>query len=146
MNPEDKKPEKQIKAEAGLNRFVWDLRYASASHVPDYYLFEYKDGARGPLARSRQISGPADRRWQEPDRSLGIETRSPPECQLRPTCRSSLISLIQIRDQISRVYDAVNQIQDVRSQVDGLKRRLPENAKPVRDSRPRPGSKAAFGA
>ena len=38
---------------------------------------------------------------------------------------------IQIRDQLSRVYDAVNQIQDVRSQVDGLKRRLPDTAKPV---------------
>ena len=35
--------------------------------------------------------------------------------------------LLEIRDELSRVYDAVNQIQDVRSQVDGLKKRLPEN-------------------
>ncbi len=48
--PEDKKPEKQIKAEAGLNRFVWDLRYTGSTHVPEYYLWEYKDGSRGPLA------------------------------------------------------------------------------------------------
>lgn len=41
--------------------------------------------------------------------------------------------LLQIRDQLSRVYDAVNQIQDVRSQVDGMQKRLPENnsTKPV---------------
>jgi hypothetical protein len=38
---------------------------------------------------------------------------------------------LQIRDQISRVYDAVNQIQDLRLQVDGLKKRLPDSAKPV---------------
>ena len=50
LDPDDKKPEKQVKAEAGLNRFLWDLRYEGASRVPDYYLFEYKDGARGPLA------------------------------------------------------------------------------------------------
>jgi DNA repair exonuclease SbcCD ATPase subunit len=36
--------------------------------------------------------------------------------------------LIQTRDELSRVYDTVNQIQDVRSQLSGLKRRLPENA------------------
>jgi DNA repair exonuclease SbcCD ATPase subunit len=36
--------------------------------------------------------------------------------------------LLQTRDELSRVYDTVNQIQDVRSQLSGLKRRLPENA------------------
>jgi hypothetical protein len=36
--------------------------------------------------------------------------------------------LLQTRDELSRVYDTVNQIQDVRLQLAGLKRRLPENA------------------
>jgi DNA repair exonuclease SbcCD ATPase subunit len=36
--------------------------------------------------------------------------------------------LMEARDELSRVYDAVNQIQDVRGQLSGLKRRLPENA------------------
>jgi hypothetical protein len=35
--------------------------------------------------------------------------------------------LIQTRDELNRVYDTVNQIQDVRGQLSGLKRRLPEN-------------------
>jgi hypothetical protein len=35
--------------------------------------------------------------------------------------------LIQLRDELSRVYDAVNQIQDVRAQMDGLRKRLPDN-------------------
>ena len=35
--------------------------------------------------------------------------------------------LIQIREQLSRVYDAVNQIQDVRAQMDGLRKRLPDS-------------------
>src|ERR1035441_7648287 len=50
MDPEDKKPEKEIVPEAGLNRFVWDLRYEGANSIPGYFLFLYKDGARGPLA------------------------------------------------------------------------------------------------
>ena len=50
LDPDDKKPEKQLKPEAGLNRFVWDLRYEEAHHVPGYYLWEYGSGARGPVA------------------------------------------------------------------------------------------------
>jgi hypothetical protein len=44
--------------------------------------------------------------------------------------------LMQIHEQLNSVYDAVNQIQDVRAQVAGLKRRLPENAstKPIASS------------
>jgi hypothetical protein len=36
--------------------------------------------------------------------------------------------LLQTREELSRVYDTVNQIQDVRLQLTGLKKRLPENA------------------
>ena len=44
--------------------------------------------------------------------------------------------LMQIKEELNLVYDAVNQIQDVWSQVAGLKRRLPENAstKPIASS------------
>ena len=49
-DPDDKKPEKQIKPEEGLNRFVWDLHYEEANHVPGYFLWDYNDGAKGPLA------------------------------------------------------------------------------------------------
>jgi len=50
LGPDDKKPEKEIKVEAGLNRFVWDLRYEDAHRVPGYYLWEYNGGAHGPVA------------------------------------------------------------------------------------------------
>ena len=129
-NPEDKKLEKQIKVEAGLNRFLWDLRYEAASRVPDYYLFEYKDGALGPLA----VPGKYQVRLTVDGKSL----TAPLELKLDPRLNVSQADLqkqfdlaIQIRDQISSVYNAVNQIQDVRAQVDGLKRRLPESAKPL---------------
>ena len=129
-NPEDKKLEKQIKVEAGLNRFLWDLRYEAASRVPDYYLFEYKDGALGPLA----VPG----KYQVRLTVDGKSYNAPLELKLDPRLNVSQADLqkqfdlaIQIRDQISSVYNAVNQIQDVRAQVDGLKRRLPDSAKPV---------------
>jgi photosystem II stability/assembly factor-like uncharacterized protein len=124
LNPEDKKPEKQIKTEAGLNRFVWDLRYEGASRVPDYYLFEYKDGASGPYA----LPGKYQVRVTVEDQTQTV----PLELKLDPRQGVSQEELqkqfdlaLAIRDQISRIYDAVNQIQDVRAQVNGLKKRLP---------------------
>lgn len=127
LNPEDKKPEKQIKAEAGLNRFVWDLRYAGSSHVPDYYLWEYKDGSRGPLALpgKYQVRLTVDGKSQ----TAGFEVAMDPRVNVsQADLQEQFDLLIQVRDELNRVFDAVNQIQDVRAQVEGLRKRLPDNS------------------
>jgi len=126
-DPDDKKPEKEIKPEAGLNRFVWDLRGEEAHRVPGYYLWEYGGGARGPVA----VPGQYQVRL-----TVGGESQvAPLELKLDPRVKVSqeelaqqFSTLTQIQENLNRVYDAVNQIQDVRSQVSGLKRRMPENA------------------
>jgi hypothetical protein len=125
--PDDKKPEKQIKTEAGLNRFVWDLRYEEAHRVPGYYLWEYDGGAKGPVAV------PGEYRVRV---TVGGQTQTAPlELKLDPRVHVSagdlaeqFETLSQIHVELNHVYDAVNQIEDVRTQVAGLKRRLPENA------------------
>ena len=126
-DPDDKKPEKEIKPEAGLNRFVWDLRYEEAHRVPGYYLYEYGPGARGPVA----IPGHYQVRL-----TVGSQTQTAAfDLKLDPRVNISQEDLeaqfkllLDTRDELSRVYDTVNQIQDVRLQLAGLKRRLPENA------------------
>ena len=132
---DDKKPEKEIKPEAGLNRFVWDLRYEEAHRVPGYYLWEYGSGAHGPVA----VPGRYQVRL-----TVGTETQNAPfDLKLDPRVNVSQADLEQqfnliakVHERLNQVYDAVNQIQDVRSQVAGLKRRLPENAgvKTIADS------------
>jgi hypothetical protein len=131
-DPDDKKPEKEIKPDAGLNRFVWDLRYEEAHRVPGYYLWDYGSGARGPVA----VPGRYQVRL-----TVGSESQvAPIELKLDPRVNVAQADLeqqfnmlTQIHEQLNNVFDAVNQIQDVRSQVAGLKRRLPENAstKPI---------------
>jgi len=126
-DPDDKKPEKQLKPEAGLNRFVWDLRYEEAHHVPGYYLYEYNGGARGPVA----VPGHYQVRLTVGGQSqtAGFDLKLDPRVKVsQEDLDAQFKLLLDTRDELSKVYDAVNQIQDVRSQLAGLKRRLPENA------------------
>ncbi len=125
-DPDDKKPEKQIKPEEGLNRFVWDLRYDQAKRVSDYYLWEYNEGARGPLALPGQ--------YQARLTANGKTLTEPFEVKIDPRVTTAQSDLekqfklqMDLRDQLNRVYDAVNQIQDVREQLDGLKKRKAAN-------------------
>jgi photosystem II stability/assembly factor-like uncharacterized protein len=127
LGPDDKKPEKELKPEAGLNRFVWDLRYEEAHHVPGYYLWEYNRGAQGPVA----VPG----RYQVRLTVSGQSQTVPMEVALDPRVKVSqgdvdqqFALLVHTQEELNHVYDAVNQIQDVRSQLAGLKRRLPETS------------------
>ena len=126
-DPDDKKPEKELKVEAGLNRFVWDLRYDEARQVPGYYLWEYGGGAHGPVA--------APGHYQVRLTAGGQSQTAPLEVKLDPRVNVSQADLEQqvsvllgIRENLNKVYDTVNQIQDVRAQLAGLRRRLPESA------------------
>jgi len=126
LGPDDKQPEPPIKPHAGLNRFVWDLRYEDAHRVPNYYLWEYKDGALGPMAvpGTYRVRLTVDGKSQTAPLELKLDPRVKVE---QADLQKQFDLRMQIRDELSRVYDAVNQIQDVREQVSGLKRRLAEN-------------------
>jgi photosystem II stability/assembly factor-like uncharacterized protein len=123
-DPDDKKPEKEIKVEAGLNRFVWDLQYEEANRVPGYYLWEYSTGARGPVALpgKYQVRLTADGKSQ----TVPLELKLDPRVQVSQAELEKQFDLLrQIREQLNRVYTAVNQIEDVRNQTAEMKRRLP---------------------
>ena len=123
LDPDDKKPEKQIKPEEGLNRFVWDLHYEEANRVPGYFLWEYNEGAKGPLA----LPGNYQVRLTANSKSV----TAPFELKIDPRVTTSQSDLekqfkleMEVREQLNRVHEAVNQIQDVREQITGLKKRL----------------------
>ena len=123
LDPDDKKPEKQVKPEAGLNRFVWDLHYEDAIRVPRYYLWEYNDGARGPVALpgKYQVRVTAEGKSQ----TVPLEVKLDPRVKVTQSDLDQQFKmLLALRDQLNRVYETVNQIQDVREQIAGLKNSL----------------------
>jgi hypothetical protein len=127
LDPDEKKPEKELKVEAGLNRFVWDLRYDEAHHVPGYYLWEYGTGARGPVAAPGHYQVRLTAGGQS--QTVPLEVKLDPRVTVSQADLEQQVSvLLGIRENLNKVFDTVNQIQDVRSQLAGLRRRLPESA------------------
>ncbi|MFZ0481452.1 MAG: hypothetical protein WAL71_20095 [Terriglobales bacterium] len=123
LDPDDKKPEQEIKPEDGLNRFVWDLHYDNAHRVSGYYLWEYGDGARGPLAvpGNYQVRLTADGKRETAAFELKIDPRvTVSQADLEKQFKMEM----DLEEQLNSVYDAVNQIQDVREQLEGLTKRL----------------------
>ena len=125
LDPDAKKPEKELEPKAGLNRFVWDMLYEEAHKVPGYYFFEYEGGAKGPMA----LPG----KYQVRLTSSGKTENAQFELRLDPRVKVSREDLqkqfdlrMQIREQLSRLADAVAQLDDVRAQANGLAARLPD--------------------
>lgn len=132
QDPEDEKPKKLIEPKAGLNRFVWDLRYDPIERMPNYYLFGYQDGTTLPKA----MPGKYEIRM-----TVDGKTQSAPfEVKLDPRVQTSMADLqkqndliLAIRKEITHVLMTARQIHDVRNQVKELSGRLPKNdaMKPV---------------
>jgi photosystem II stability/assembly factor-like uncharacterized protein len=122
-DPDDDKPKKEMELQAGMNRFVWDLRYQEVPRLPNYYLYEYQGGTKGPmvLPGSYQVRLTVD----------GKSYTAPLEVKLDPREHVFLADLEkqvtltrQIQAELTRVYEAVNQIWDLRAQTHELQKHL----------------------
>jgi photosystem II stability/assembly factor-like uncharacterized protein len=125
-DPDDKKPKKQLEVKKGLNRWVWDLRYDDATRVPGYYLYEYGDGAIGPLALPGKytVRVTADGKSYAAPLDVGLDPRVKVSAA---DLQKQFVLLEEIRDQLSRLYGAVNEMRDVRKQIADLRGRFPKS-------------------
>jgi hypothetical protein len=135
LDPDAEKPKKEIEPHAGLNRFVWDLRYHDSPRIPGYYLYEYNEGAKGPVA----LPGGYQVRLTVDGKTLTqpLELKLDPRVKIAPADLEAQFALLsRIQGALTRVYTTVLQMRDVRTQLADLQRRLPEDdsSKPVRDA------------
>jgi len=115
-----------LKVEAGLNRFVWDLRYADAHRFKG--LVFWAGGTRGPLAppgvyRVRLSVGA----WSETQPFTVV--KDPRVEATAEDLRKQFELLVRIRDRVSAANDAVQEIAELKDQVDAVAKRaraLPE--------------------
>jgi photosystem II stability/assembly factor-like uncharacterized protein len=110
-----------LPAEAGLNRFVWDLRYEGASRVPRSPL--WGGSTEGPEA----VPGNYQVRLTVNGKSYTAPLEIKPDPRLQVTQQDlerQFDLLFKIRERVTQAHDTVNQIRDIRSQIEALNKRL----------------------
>lgn len=110
-----------LKVGAGLNRFVWDLRYPGAHRFRGMVL--WAGDTRGPVAvpgtyTARIAAGS----WNA---SRSFEVREDPRVTVPVAdLQRQFDFLVTIRDRVSAANDAVKQIRDMVQQVEGVTTRV----------------------
>ncbi len=128
--PEQEMASDVLPAVAGMNRFNWNLHYESPVQVPGAYYTG--NPPNGPLA----LPGNYQLRLTVAGKSYTapLEVKQDPRVKTPVADMQKQVALqLQVRDRISELHVAVNQIREVRAQLNDLDKRLGENArfKPV---------------
>jgi hypothetical protein len=112
--------EPRVPAEAGLNRFVWNLRYPDARGVPGDVTTERS--LTGPLAPPGAYQVQLDVSGQTYRASFEL-LKDPRVRATQADFEAQFNLLLRIRDKLSETHDAINQLRSVRQQVEEWVRR-----------------------
>ena len=108
-------------ADAGLNRFVWDLDYEGSSKVPHAPL--WGGSTKGPEA----LPGTYQVRLTVLGNSFTarLEIKADPRLKVtQADLEKQFELLMKIRDKVTETDDAINQIRDFREQISAINKRL----------------------
>jgi photosystem II stability/assembly factor-like uncharacterized protein len=126
-------PPPRITSDVGLNRFVWDMRYAEAVRFPGLILWAGE--MRGP----RIVPGAYQVKLTVDGKTMveNFEVKTDPRLATTPADYAKQFELqLKIRDKLSETHNAIIQIRDVRKQVDDLLKRVKDqpNFKIINDA------------
>lgn len=112
---------KVIPASEGMNRFAWDLRCNDPIQVPG--AFYSGDGPRGPLAQpgEYQVKLTTGEKSQTAPLHLMIDPRMK---EAEPQVQKNFALSVQVTDRISQLHQAINEIRDIKSQIQSLHHRF----------------------
>jgi photosystem II stability/assembly factor-like uncharacterized protein len=121
----DRVPEaKSIPADAGMNRYVWNLRYQDPEQIPGAFYSD--DGPRGPLV------APGDYQVRltvgATHQTVSLHIAADPRQNAPENAFAKQVALeLEVRDRITQLHRAVNEIRDLNSQIDNLHHRFANN-------------------
>jgi hypothetical protein len=113
--------ERGLPTEAGLNRFVWDMRYEGATKVPRSPL--WAGSTDGPEA----VPGKYQVRLTVNGKQYTAPLEIVPDPRLKVTqqdLEKQFDLLLKIRERVTQAHETVNQIRDIRAQITDLNKRL----------------------
>jgi hypothetical protein len=112
---DEEEPKAAIKAEAGLQRVVWDLRWEGATLIKNAKI-DYGDPTEGPLA----VPGIYTLRLSVDGKqeTSKLEVKPDPRVKLTPAeLETHQAFALEVRDAISRLAAGVNRLASVREQL-----------------------------
>jgi photosystem II stability/assembly factor-like uncharacterized protein len=126
-------PAARIPAEAGLNRFVWDLRYPDATRFPG--LIMWAGATRGP----RAVPGTYQVRLTAGGKTMTQSFEVKPQPGMTTTQAEFVKQfelLTKINDKLTSIHKAIIEIRDTRKQMDDIVKRVKDSPadKPVADA------------
>jgi hypothetical protein len=118
---------------AGLNRFVWNMRYEDSTKVPGAVLWAGNNN--GPVAVPGNYQVRLTVHGKSYTQPLEIK-EDPREKVDQADLQKQLDLLLQVRDEVSKVDETINQMNSVKKQIDDLDKRMPhdDHGKAVRDA------------
>jgi photosystem II stability/assembly factor-like uncharacterized protein len=120
-----------VPTDAGLNRFVWDMRYTEAVRFPGMILWSGE--TRGP----KVVPGTYQVKLTVDGATLTetFEVKSDPRLTTTATEYAKQLDLsLKIRDKLNETHNAIISIRDVKKQVDDLVKRVGSQSKPISDA------------
>jgi hypothetical protein len=112
---------KTIPAKEGMNRFAWDLRHDDPIQIPG--AFYSSTGPKGPLALpgDYQVKLTVAGKSQTAPLKLVVDPRNKGR---EPALQKQFTLATQVNDRVSQLHQAVNEIRDLRSQIQNLHKRF----------------------
>ena len=114
----------KLPSDAGLNRFVWDMKYERLSKVPKAPLWAGSNDGPEALPGTYQVRLTV----------LGKAYTAPLEVKVDPRSTVSEADLekqfdllMKIRAKLNETDDTINQIRDLRAQINGINTRLKDD-------------------
>jgi len=124
---------KTIPANEGMNRFAWDLRYNDPVQIPGAFYTGQRP--KGPLALpgDYQVKLTLGGKSQTAPLHLAIDPRTK---DAGPALQKQFTLSMQVNDRISQLHQAVNEIRDLKSQIQTLHKRFGDDQrlKPALDA------------
>jgi photosystem II stability/assembly factor-like uncharacterized protein len=115
-----KEGEGKLEPKAGINRMVWDLRYASAESFPGMIIW-------GALFGPRAVPGTYQARlnFGEESQTVSFEVLADPRSSATPQdLKAQFAFLLEVRNKLTETHRAIKQLRDVREQINTINNRL----------------------
>jgi len=112
---------RRLTAEAGMNRFIFDMRYPGAERVPGAILWG------GNLSGPTAVPGTYEVKLTVEGKSLSQTWEWKKDPRLETTqaeFQEQFDFLMKIRDKITQVNSSINRLRDVRSQIESLSKKV----------------------